>query len=343
MKKLLNTLYILSDDIYLSLENANIAAWKDGKIVQKIPMINLENIISFSRSGASPQLMGACAEKHIGLCFLTPEGHFLARINGKSNGNVFLRKEQYRISDDENKSARVAACMIAGKIYNERVVLRRTVRDHPLSIDKKAFDTASDILRQAAVDALGADSLETLRGIEGNAAQVYFSLFEQMILADKKHFFFNGRNKRPPLDRTNALLSFAYTILAHDCANALEAVGLDSYVGFLHRDRPGRISLALDLMEELRSPAADRFVLTLINNRIVNAKDFKTMENGAVLLNDDGRKKFLAQWQEKKKEQIQHPFLKEKIARGLIPYAQAMLLAKFIRNDLDQYPAFLGQ
>ena len=341
MRKLLNTLFVTSEDLYLSLENDNILAWREDQVLQRIPLINLENIFYFGYKGASPAFLGACVKKHIGFCFLTPQGKFLARAVGMTVGNILLRKEQYRISDEEDRSLAVACMMIAGKILNGRIVLMRALRDHGLSVDQALFQTHIQDLKQSAKEAVKAETLDELRGVEGNAAQSYFSLMDQMILADKKHFYFQERSKRPPLDRVNALLSFAYTLLAHDCASALEAVGLDSYAGFLHRDRPGRQSLALDLMEELRSPYADRFVLTLINNRIIQAKHFKIMEDGAVLLGDEGRHLFLANWQEKKRETITHPFLGEKIYWGLIPYVQSLLLARYIRGDLDGYPPFL--
>ena len=318
MRKLLNTLFVNSEDLYLSLDNENVAAWKGNEILQRIPLMNLENILYFGYKGASPALLGACVKRHIGFCFLTPQGKFLARAQGLTAGNVLLRK-----------------------ILNSRTVLMRFLRDHPLSVDATSFQAVIQDLQDSAREAAKADSLDHLRGIEGNAAVSYFSLFDALILNDKKHFYFHGRNKRPPLDRVNALLSFAYTLLAHDCASAIEAAGMDSYIGILHRDRPGRQSLALDLMEELRSVYADRFVLSLVNNRVLPAKCFQLMEDGAVLLNAEGRKTFLSKWQERKKETLTHPFLGEKIYWGLIPYVQALLLARYIRGDLDGYPPFI--
>lgn len=331
----------MSENIYLSLENDNILAWRDKDIVQRIPLINLENIFYFGYKGASPALLGACVQKHIGFCFLTPQGKFLARVTGMAVGNILLRKEQYRISDHEKQSLAIAQMMIIGKILNARTVLMRALRDHSLSLDETLFQSCIQDLKCSAKEVAKAENLDVLRGIEGNAAQSYFSLLDSMILKDKKYFYFKERSKRPPLDRVNALLSFAYTILAHDCASALETAGLDAYAGFLHRDRPGRQSLALDLMEELRSPYADRFVLTLINNRIIQSKHFQIAEDGAVWLREEGRRIFLAKWQEKKRETITHPFLGEKIYWGLIPYVQSLLLARYIRGDLDGYPPFL--
>ena len=341
MRKLLNTLFVTSDDLYLSLENENVVAWREKTAAGRIPLLSLENICYFGYRGASPALLGACAERHIGFSFLTQSGRFLARTVGKSAGNIFLRKEQYRVSDNEEKSLRIASAMIGGKILNARSVVMRAMRDHPLSFDEELLGIYVKEMKQSAQEAARATNLDELRGIEGNAAHMYFSLFDAMILNDKKNFYFHSRSKRPPLDRMNALLSLAYTVLAHDCASALEAVGLDAYVGFLHRDRPGRQSLALDLMEELRSIYVDRFILTIINNRILNAKHFTVSEDGAVMLKDEGRKIFFERWQERKRETITHPFLEEKMYWGLIPFVQALLLARTFRGDLDGYPPFL--
>lgn len=275
------------------------------------------------------------------LTFMTPSGRFLARVNGMSQGNVFLRREQYRIADSDARSCAIARNMITGKVFNCRWVLERTARDHALRVDLTRIESASSALQQTLGQIRDADKLDTLRGLEGDAAKQYFSVFDELILSQKSDFIFDGRNRRPPQDNVNALLSFAYTLLANDCAHALESAGMDSFVGFLHRDRPGRKSLALDLTEELRAPFADRFVLTLINKRIVQDRHFDRQESGAVLLTDAGRKLFLKHWQEKKHDAITHPFLKEKIVWGLVPYVQALLLTRHIRGDLDAYPPFL--
>lgn len=341
MKKLLNTLFVVSPDTYLALENENVVIYREETVLRRIPLLTLENILYFGYKGASPALMGACAERNIGLCFLKPGGRFLARVCGASYGNVLLRKEQYRISDNPEIACRFARNFIAGKIYNSRSVIRRALRDHPLSVDKEKLEFIANELMHSVRLARVCGDLDELRGIEGNSAKLYFSVFEQLILNDKTTFRFNGRVKRPPGDAVNAMLSFVYVLLAHDCASALESVGLDSYVGFLHADRPGRQSLALDLMEELRSVYADRFILFLINNRMIKANCFDYRENGSVYLNDEGRKTVLAEWQKRKQDSITHPFLNEKIQWGLVPYAQALLLARCIRGDLDEYPAFL--
>lgn len=341
MRKLLNTLYVMTPDTYLALENENVVVMKDDDILGKIPLHTLEQIVYFGYKGASPSLMGACAVRKIGLCFYHPSGRFLARVVGTTQGNVLLRKEQYRRSDDKTLSCNIAKYFIVGKIFNARSVLERAKRDHPLNVDVEAIKKVSSSLLHFARAARECQDLDSLRGCEGEAASLYFSVFDTLILQNKKVFYFEQRRKRPPTDPVNALLSFAYTVLANDCASALESVGLDAYVGFLHRDRPGRTSLALDLMEELRSIYADRFVLTLLNNRKLNASHFEQQENGAVLLNDKGRKIFLTDWQERKKDLITHPFLSEKIPWGLVPFVQSQLLARVLRGDLDEYPAFL--
>lgn len=341
MRHLLNTLYILSEDIYLSLDGENVVANQDKQIAARYPLHTLQNIITFSYAGASPALMGACAERQIGLAFCTPRGRFLARVCGENSGNVLLRRTQYRAADDPVQCCQISRTMIFGKLFNARWSIERTRRDHGLRVDGEKLTSASMQIHGLLPQVREAASPEELRGLEGVGASAYFGVFDEMILGDKETFSFCGRNRRPPLDAVNALLSFAYSLLAHDCASALESVGLDAYVGFLHRDRPGRISLALDLMEELRPCMADRFVLTLINNRQVKAADFLYMESGAVLLNNDGKKAFLKNWQEKKRETLTHPYLGEKLPWGMIPYIQALLLARFLRGDLDAYPPFL--
>ena len=341
MRHLLNTLFLLTEDAYLSLENENVVVWQEKQKLGQVPLLTLENIITFSYKGASPALMGTCAERGIGLAFCTPRGRILARVSGESRGNVLLRRKQYRLADDEESRSGYARDFITGKLHNSRILLARALRDHRMSIDADAVSATVKELAGSIRDARQAADADALRGIEGNAAHLYFAVFGELILQDKEHFAFHGRVKRPPDSPVNAMLSFAYTLLAHDCASALESVGLDAYVGFLHTDRAGRTSLALDLMEELRSIFADRFVLTLINNRVIQADDFDSQEDGAVLLTDDGRKRFLSAWQEKKRETITHPFLEEKIPWGLVPYTQSLLLARTIRGDLSEYPAFL--
>lgn len=341
MKQLLNTLFVTSEDIYLSLDGENVVANRSGTAVARYPLHTLQSIVSFAYSGASPALMGACVRRNIGLAFCQPNGRFLARVSGTEHGNILLRRMQYRAADDPHESCRIARSMIFGKIYNARWSVERTRRDHPMRINEQRFANVSAQLQAALPQIAAASSLDMLRGLEGSAAAAYFNVIDDMILQGKDTFFFHERSRRPPMDAFNALLSFAYSLLAHDCASALESVGLDAYAGYLHRDRPGRESLALDLMEELRPCFADRFVLTLINNRTVKPADFNVQENGAVFLADNARKAFLQKWQERKKEAITHPFLAEKMPWGMVPYVQSLLLARYLRDDLEDYPPFL--
>lgn len=341
MKKLLNTLYITLEDSYLSLDGENVVVIDGDREIGRVPLHNLEGIVSFGYRGTSPALMGACAEKNISLCYLTPQGRFLARVTGRIKGNVLLRKRQYKSSMDEQESLEIAKNCIFGKVYNCRWVLERAIRDHGMQIDKEKVKNASLKLKHALTLIREARSKEQLRGYEGEAASTYFGVFDELILQQKKDFGFSGRNRRPPMDNTNALLSFSYTLLTNTMASALETVGLDPYVGYLHTERPGRASLALDMIEELRPVIADRFVLLLINKRMIQGKAFKKKENGAVIMSDDARKLVLAEWQNKKKETLMHPFLQEKVEWGMIPFAQAMLLARYLRGDLDGYPPFL--
>jgi CRISP-associated protein Cas1 len=341
MKKLMNTLFITQPDVYLSLDGDNVVLLKDQERLGRIPLHNLESIVCFGYTGASPALMGYCAERNISIAFFTMNGRFLARVIGKSRGNVVLRKKQYRVSDDEVVSAQVARNFVVGKIYNNKWILERMTRDYPMRVDVTLFKEISLHLSSLIKQVRVCDDLDVLRGLEGQAAISYNKLFDQMILQQKGDFFFRSRSRRPPLDNVNSMLSFAYTLLANDTASALEGVGLDAYVGFLHRDRPGRASLALDMIEELRGVSADRFVLSLINKKVVNKEDFFKKENGAVIMTDEARKKFLTAWQNKKQEKITHPYLGEKISWGLVPHAQALLLARYLRGDIDEYPPFL--
>ncbi|MBR7794650.1 type I-C CRISPR-associated endonuclease Cas1 [Agaribacter marinus] len=341
MKNLLNTLFVTQSDVYLSLDGDNIVLIKEKEKLARLPLHNLESIVAFGYTGASPALMGYCAERNISLIFLTMNGRFLARVVGESRGNVTLRKKQYRISDNEKHSTEVARNFIIGKIYNNKWLLERMTRDYPLRINVDKFKEVSQHLTIMMKETRSCADLENLRGWEGQAAISYNKCLDDMILQQKEDFYFSKRSRRPPLDNVNAMLSFAYTLLANDVAAALEAVGLDAYVGFLHRDRPGRVSLALDVMEELRGVLADKFVLTLINKKSINKTDFQKKENGAVIMTEDARRKFLSAWQHKKQEKITHPYLGEKISWGLVPYAQSLLLARYLRNDLDEYPPFM--
>ena len=341
MKKLLNTLYVTSEDSYLALDAENVVVFENKTELGPVPLHNLEEILSFGYRGTSPALMGACAERNISLCYLTPQGKFLARVSGKTKGNVVLRQQQYDSSRDESISLEIAKNCILGKVYNARWVLERAIRDHSLQIDVEQVKSASNFLKNSQNLIQNSQSKDQLRGYEGEAASIYFGVFDQLILQQKKDFIFKGRNKRPPLDPVNALLSFVYTLLTNTITSALESVGLDPYVGYLHTDRPGRASLSLDLIEELRAVLADRFVLSLINRKMVMRKNFSQKENGAILMDEELRKRVLVEWQNKKKEIITHPYLQEKVEWGMVPYVQALLLARYLRGDLDGYPVFL--
>ena len=341
MKKLLNTLYINSPDRYLSLDGENVVILNDGAELGRVPLHNLERIMAFGYTGASPALMGKCAQMGIELVFMSMHGRFLARVEGEENGNVLLRRQQYRYADDRRKSLEIARNIIAAKIFNARWTVERTKRDHQLRIDTEKFGRCSQQLKAASEAAFSAEDHDRLRGIEGEAAQLYFSLLDDMILQQKDDFVFTKRSKRPPMDRVNALLSFVYSLAAGMCASGLEAAGLDPYVGFMHTDRPGRRSLALDILEEFRAPLCDRFVLSVINRKAVSPSDFEEREDGAVFLNETGRKTVLSAWQKRKDDIIRHPFLEESMEWGILPYAQALLLARFIRGDFDAYPPFM--
>ena len=340
MRKLLNTLYVTTPDSFLTRDGDNIVIKVENDEKFRIPIHNLESVVCFGYMGASPHLMRLCTDHNVGLSFLTPSGRFQARIQGKTKGNVLLRRIQYRIADDEQAALEIARGCIIGKIVNCKTVLGRCIRDHEGAINAKKIRDMDALLVDGLQRAATCNSADTLRGIEGNCAKWYFDVFDEMILKQKDSFFFNERNRRPPLDNMNSILSFLYTLLAHDVESALESVGLDPYVGFFHTDRPGRPSLALDIMEELRPFLADRQALTLVNLQQVSGSDFIKKENGGVFITDEGRKTILSAWQKRKTEQITHPYLKEKIPVGLIPYAQALLLARFIRGDIDGYPPF---
>ncbi len=341
MRHLMNTLYVMTEDAWLSLDGENVVIQSADLELGRFPLHGLESIISFSYRGASPALMGACTDRGIDLCFFRSGGRFLARVCGKTRGNVLLRKTQYHVSEDAAAALDIGKNMLTGKVFNARWILERATRDHSLSMDTVRLKAASATLKDTIPRIRNAETAESLRGVEGDAAATYFGVFDELILNNDAAFAFHGRNRRPPLDIVNAMLSFSYSLLAENCASALESVGLDPYVGFFHTVRPGRASLALDLMEELRPVFADRFVLSCINNRIVNPQMFVKLESGAVVLNDSGRRTFLKAWQERKKEALTHPYLKEKLPWGLVPFVQAQLLSRFLRDDLDAYPPFL--
>ena len=340
MRKLLNVLYVTTPDAYLARDNENVAVRVEDDIKVRVPIHNLEGIVAFGHCGASPALMALCAESGVALTFLSENGRFMARVSGRVTGNVLLRRRQYRWADSEEESRRLAASFIIGKIANSRTVLLRAVRDHEAVIESEAVRNAAAELAERLRRVEASRALEDLRGLEGDAARAYFGVFDHLILTNKDEFYLRDRNRRPPRDNMNAILSFLYALLAHDVQAALESVGLDPQVGFLHRDRPGRPSLALDLIEELRSVLADRLALSLVNRKQVASGGFVRTESGGVLMDDETRKAVIAAWQTRKREEIVHPYLNEKIEIGLIPYAQSVLLARHLRGDLDGYPPF---
>ena len=341
MKRHLNTLYVTTQGAYLFKEGETVAVKVADETRLQLPLHTLDGIVCFGRVSCSPYLMGACADRDVAISFLTENGRFLARVQGPVAGNVLLRREQYRRADDDSASAAVTCALLTGKLANSRTVLQRALRDHR---DKIAAEPVEKAAEHLAALLKGLDPkvpLNVLRGVEGDAARTYFGVFDHLITAGKEAFRFEGRNRRPPLDKVNCLLSFVYTLLMHDVRSALECVGLDTAVGFLHRDRPGRPGLALDLMEEFRSYIADRLTLSLINLGQVAARGFSSLDTGAVLMDDDTRKKVLVAYQKRKQDEILHPFLNERMPVGLLFHTQALLMARFLRGDLDGYPPFV--
>lgn len=342
MRKLLNTLYITTPLAQLTKDGDNLVVKIEGNERFRIPIRNIEEVVMFSQLGASPGAMKLCVEHNVGIAFLSPSGNYIASLDCGVRGNVLLRRTQYRIADDPEKAGALAQRFVAGKVINQQKVLNRFVRDyHPEGIIANKFTEGKGVVKQILKELEKTTDIASIMGIEGLIAQRYFELFPHLIL--NPDFSFSGRTRRPPSDPLNALLSFFYTLLSSSCRSALQTVGLDPYVGFLHVDRPGRCSLALDLMEELRAYLVDRFVLTVVNNRQVCSKDFVWQGEKGVFLTDDCKRKLLATWQKRKSDEIKHPFLFESIPIGLLPYTQALLLARYIRGMLDDYPVFIAQ
>lgn len=341
MKKHLNTLFVTTQGAYLAKDGETVAVRVEREVRLRIPIHTIGGIICFGNVSVSPFLMGFCAKNGVGISFLTEYGRFLARVQGPVSGNVLLRREQYRKADDPAFSADIARSVLTGKIANCRTVLKRALRDHSAKMDAPLVEQTSKHLNQCLAMFQKDKPLDMVRGYEGDAAHGYFGVFNQLIVSQKEDFSFNERNRRPPLDNVNCLLSFIYTIVMHDVRSALECVGLDPAVGFLHRDRPGRPSLALDVMEEFRPFIADRLVLSLINLRQVQRKGFQKSDSGAITMTDDTRKTVLVAYQERKQEEIYHPFIEEKVTIGILFHIQALLFARHLRGDLDGYPPFL--
>jgi CRISPR-associated protein Cas1 len=339
MKKLLNTLFVTTQGAYLSQDGETVLVRHEEETLLRVPIHTLGGIVCFGRVSVSPPLMGLCAERQVLISFLSEWGRFLARVTGPVAGNVLLRRRQYRVADRPEEAAAIARCIVLAKVANCRTVLLRANRDSPqrsAELERASSDLARILDRLERKDL----DLDALRGVEGDAARTYFGVFDHLITA-RGEFEFHGRTRRPPLDPVNALLSFVYTLLVHEATSALESNGLDPCVGYLHADRPGRPSLALDLMEEFRPILADRLVLSLINRRQVRADGFRTLESGAVEMDEATRKEVLAAWQKRKQEEVQHPFINEQAPVGLLPHLQALLLARHLRGDLDAYPALV--
>lgn len=346
MKTHLNTLFVTLEGAYLRKDGAAVEIRHEGASKLRVPLHNLEGICCFGWDiTASAALMHGCHEHGVSLSFLSPHGKFLASTSGGVSGNVLLRRTQYRVGESEAESLSIAATIVAAKLHNARQALLRSARDHGSEDPprREALETAARSQDERLRAAQRAGTLDTLRGIEGDAAVSYFGAFNDMLTVPDERLRLKGRTKRPPLDPVNALLSFLYSLLAHDCRSVCESVGLDPQSGFLHQPRPGRPSLALDLMEEFRPFLADRLALALLNRKQLTAADFQHQESGAVLLREDSRKKVLVAWQERKQESITHPFLGETITLGLLPHIQARLLARHLRGDIDLYPAFLAR
>lgn len=338
MRKLLNTLYVTTPEAYLAKDGLNVVVSVNKEELFRIPIMNVEGIVTFGYMGASPGLMKLCMDNNVSLVFMSPQGRFIGRIQGATHGNVLLRKKQYSLSEDDNVALHLAKLFITGKVFNTRSILQRFIRDNGADEEVECVIKQLEWRKKCVMQA---ETMDILRGEEGRAANSYFDVFDHLILNQKADFPFNGRSRRPPKDEVNAMLSFVYTLIANDVAAALESVGLDPYVGFMHTLRPGRTSLALDMMEEMRAYLGDRLVLSMINRKQVTKKGFIRQGDESFVMSDSCRKELLNTWQKRKKEMIEHPYLKEKIPIGLLPYTQAMLLARFLREDLDDYPVFL--
>jgi len=340
MRKLLNTLYVTSQGSYLQKEGETVLVERDKQKIMQIPIHTIGGIVCFGNVLCSPFLLGFCAERDVSVSFLTSHGRFLASVRGPISGNVLLRRQQYRMADDEKITHGIAANLISGKLANCRIVINRTIRDHGTKINAEELKKASENINKIIERIPRTIETDEVRGLEGQAASEYFKVFNHLIVDQKEDFIFTDRNRRPPLDEVNALLSFIYTLLANDVRSALETVGLDTAVGFLHRDRPGRHGLALDLMEEFRPVIADRLVLSLINRKQLGKKGFKKAANGAVIMDDDTRKTVLTEYQNRKQDEIYHPYIEETVPIGLLFFIQANLMARYIRSDIDGYPPF---
>jgi CRISPR-associated protein Cas1 len=340
MRKLLNTLYVSSQGSYLLKEGETVVVEREKQKVLQLPIHTIGGIVCFGNVLCSPFLLGFCAERDVAVSFLSEHGRFLAAVRGPVSGNVLVRRQQYRMADDENTTRGIAANVVTGKLANCRVVMNRVIRDHAAKVNTGALRESSEQIGKIIERIKGTAGTDEVRGFEGQAAAEYFKVFNHLIVDQKEDFIFTERNRRPPLDEVNALLSFMYTLLAHDVRSALETVGLDPAVGFLHRDRPGRPGLALDIMEEFRPVIADRLVLSLINRRQLGKKGFTKAAGGAVIMDDATRKTVLTEYQNRKQDEVYHPYIEETVPIGLLFFIQANLLARYIRGNIDGYPPF---
>lgn len=338
MRKLLNTLYVTTPDAYLSKDGLNVVVSVKQKELFRIPIVNIESVVIFGYMGVSPGLMKLCVDYNVALIFLSPNGKFIGRLKCSIKGNVLLRTRQWSLAKDEQFTLSISKLFISGKIQNYRNILSRFLRDNGSNDDVKETILHLKLCKEKV---LNSTDLDYLRGVEGEAANRYFGILPQLILQQKEDFVFTGRNRRPPKDAVNIMLSFAYTLIASDITSALETIGLDPYVGFLHTLRSGRPALSLDMMEEFRAYLGDRFVLSLINRKQLSIKNFIQHGDNSVVISDEGRKIILTAWQNRKKETIIHPYLGDKVPIGLLPYVQAMLFARYLRGELDNYPVFL--
>jgi CRISPR-associated protein Cas1 len=339
MRKLLNTLYVTTQGASLHRDGETVSVQVEKETKMHVPIHLLDGVVCLGAVFVTPPLMSLCAERNVTITYLSEQGRFLARVQGRVSGNVLLRRQQYRMADDPSNALKIAKSIVTAKVANARIVLMRCMRDHP-EAGPDGLSPASAMLGRNLDEIPTVADLDSLRGKEGEAAQTYFGVFDHLITAQKEDFRFVGRSRRPPLDNINALLSFIYTLLCHDFISALETVGLDPAVGYLHADRPGRPSLALDLMEEFRPYLADRLVLSLVNRQQVNGGGFTKTESGGVLMDEDTKKGVITAYQKRKQEEVEHPFIKEKVQIGNLPFVQSMLFARFIRGDLDGYPPF---
>jgi CRISP-associated protein Cas1 len=341
MHQLLNTLYVTTEGAYLHLDHETLKVDVEGATKLQVPMHHLGGVVCFGDVMISPAAMHRCAEDGRFLVLLDRNGRFKARLEGPVSGNVLLRQAQHHALGDSVKTLAIAKNIVAGKIQNTRQIVLRGSREAESPDDAEALKQTAGALANALTRLSACDDLDQVRGIEGESARAYFASFDRMVREDRESFKLDGRNRRPPLDPMNAVLSFLYALVMNDCVAGAEGVGLDPQMGFLHALRPGRAALALDLMEELRSVLADRLALTLVNRKQVTKKDFVERPGGAVHLNDDGRKEVVVAYQKRKQEEIRHPVLGQKIPLGLVPHVQARLLARVLRGDMEEYVPFL--